>query len=188
MGVRMGESTDKKTDDRMGKSTDKKTGEHLGKAYGRMLERAGEGAKQGSPGTRLQQLLDQAKDKTVELEELSREEAERISDYVRRDITDAAQFMVETGKELKDWLSFDLELVERRVLDMFAFMVDHTREELDLLALRAEAAKHLHTGEVTAMGTLRCTACGLEMHLKKPGRIPPCPKCHGTDFERVSDE
>ncbi|MDQ6955909.1 MAG: hypothetical protein Q9M21_01810, partial [Mariprofundaceae bacterium] len=29
---------------------------------------------------------------------------------------------------------------------------------------------------------LTCKDCGHSMHFKKTGRIPPCPKCHKTDF------
>ena len=41
------------------------------------------------------------------------------------------------------------------------------------------------TGEVTHGGTFSCAACGAELNLKKPGRIPPCPKCTKTEFRRA---
>jgi isocitrate dehydrogenase len=40
------------------------------------------------------------------------------------------------------------------------------------------------SGEITSAGTLTCNACGHEMHFKKTGRIPPCPKCHATEFRK----
>jgi len=42
-----------------------------------------------------------------------------------------------------------------------------------------------HTGEVTHGGEFRCTGCGATVGLKKPGHLPPCPKCHGTEFRRA---
>lgn len=41
------------------------------------------------------------------------------------------------------------------------------------------------TGEVTTIGTLRCRHCGELVRFKRTGRIPPCPKCRATVYERV---
>jgi len=40
------------------------------------------------------------------------------------------------------------------------------------------------TGEMTHGGEFVCTSCEGKIHLKKPGRIPPCPKCSKTEFRR----
>jgi len=40
------------------------------------------------------------------------------------------------------------------------------------------------TGEITHGGEFRCTSCEGKIHLKKPGRLPPCPKCRNTEFRR----
>ena len=40
------------------------------------------------------------------------------------------------------------------------------------------------TGEITHGGEFVCTSCESKIHLKKPGRIPPCPKCTNTEFRR----
>jgi hypothetical protein len=41
------------------------------------------------------------------------------------------------------------------------------------------------TGEVTHGGTFICKGCEAEIHLKKPGHLPPCPKCSKTEFRRA---
>lgn len=41
-----------------------------------------------------------------------------------------------------------------------------------------------HTGETTHGGTFVCTDCQTKMTLKRSGHLPPCPKCHKTDFRR----
>ena len=41
------------------------------------------------------------------------------------------------------------------------------------------------TGEATHGGTFACTDCGTEMTLKRSGHLPPCPKCHKTEFHRA---
>ncbi|MBU0479939.1 MAG: zinc ribbon-containing protein [Proteobacteria bacterium] len=40
------------------------------------------------------------------------------------------------------------------------------------------------TGEMTHGGEFVCTSCGGALNLKKPGRMPPCPKCKKTEFRR----
>ena len=40
------------------------------------------------------------------------------------------------------------------------------------------------TGETSHGGVFICTNCKGKIHLKHPGRIPPCPKCTKTKFRR----
>ena len=40
------------------------------------------------------------------------------------------------------------------------------------------------TGEITHGGEFVCTSCEAKLHLKQPGRLPPCPKCAKTEFRR----
>jgi hypothetical protein len=158
--------------------------ERLAGAYNRMLERTREAMDKAGKG--LREGVDTAMEKATELGELSREEADLVSIYVMRDLADAAEFVSEEGQELRDWLKFDLELVENSVLDIFAQMVDHTREELTKLELRATALGEWKSGEVTGIGTLQCKSCGELLHFHATGHIPPCPKCHGTTYRRLS--
>ncbi|MBC8554830.1 MAG: hypothetical protein H8D23_34900 [Candidatus Brocadiales bacterium] len=39
--------------------------------------------------------------------------------------------------------------------------------------------------QVTGPGVLECDECGNQLHYYKAGRIPPCAKCHKTNFHRV---
>ncbi|MEO5573020.1 MAG: zinc ribbon-containing protein [Gammaproteobacteria bacterium] len=174
--------------------TENNTSEKLVLAYNRMMERVKAALEHAGHDTlpSVQQHIESAKKKAVELGELTREEAEKIGTYVKRDLHDAADYLTVTGKELAAWLRFDMKLVEQRVLDVFSTMVDRTRQELDKLGLRAKVADESkntniwHTGEVTGVGTLSCAACGQPMHFHATGRIPPCPKCYATRFRRIS--
>jgi len=160
--------------------------EKLTAAYNRMLERTREAMEKTGKG--LGEAVDGAMEKATELEELTREEAELISIYVMRDLEDAAKFVNQEGQELRDWLRFDIELVENALLDIFAQMVDHTREALTEIEQRANALGEWKTGEVTGIGTLQCKSCGELLHFHHTGHIPPCPKCHGTTFRRISSK
>lgn len=159
-------------------------------AYESMLERVHEAADTAEKKTVpwLREALSNAREKAVELEELSREEAEKVARYVERDLHEAASFLADTGQEFRDWLSFDWRLVQNRMLDMFAGMADQTSQALHGFAEQARQSSQYHTGEVTAPGVLECTVCGEELHFEKTGRIPPCPKCSATTFQRKAAE
>lgn len=45
-----------------------------------------------------------------------------------------------------------------------------------------------HTGELTGPGVLLCNQCGERLHFTRAGRIPPCPKCGGSEFHRPGKE
>ncbi|PCJ32298.1 MAG: hypothetical protein COA90_03325 [Gammaproteobacteria bacterium] len=128
--------------------------------------------------------IEKAKLQAIELKEISQDEAEKLAAYLRRDIHHAAEYINHSGQELSSWFKFDLSLIEDRLLDVFAKVADKTRSELAQLAAQAKQATEYHTGEITSIGTLACQSCGTLVHFKKTSRIPPCPKCHKTQFER----
>ncbi len=133
----------------------------------------------------LQKNIEKAKNQAIELKEVSKEEADKLADYILRDLHDAANYLEYSGKELSTWLHFDLELVEERILEVFSKVADKSRLELAQLAVQAKQSQEYHTGEITSIGTLACQSCDTLMHFKKTGRIPPCPKCHKTLFVRT---
>ena len=159
-------------------------------AYEDMLQRVHEAAVTAESKTVpwLREALANARERAVELDELTREEADRISRYVERDLRDAAGFLAETGQEFRDWVSFDWRLMQDRMLEMFAGMADQTGQALRGFADQAREASQYHTGEITAPGRLECIACGESLHFKRTGHIPPCPKCQGTAFRRRTTE
>ena len=158
----------------------------IGDVYERILERAMEDFKKAEEKTApvLHKMIDKARDKVTELEELSKEEADKLSDYMKRDLADAAEYMSETGNELKGWLGFETRLIEDKLLDLFAQAADKTTIELVKLKDQANQASSYHTGEVTGLGTLVCDQCQSKLHFHKPGKIPPCYSCHATVFHR----
>jgi len=125
--------------------------------------------------------IDEAGEVISVTEEVSREQIDEVSDYVKRDINDLALYLSKTGKELSDWLGFELELLEDQVVEQLFKAVDPST--ISLLKLK-EQESIFHTGQVTGPGVLQCNACGEELHYYKAGRIPPCPKCSQTEFHR----
>ncbi|HFE39505.1 MAG TPA: hypothetical protein ENK06_14005 [Gammaproteobacteria bacterium] len=165
------------------------TTEKLIKAYNQLLQTTKEiidmAKREATPA--IHDAIDKAKEGLTEASELTAEEIDKVSDYLKRDLHDAAEFIAEGEREIADWLRIDVLYIEDRLLEMFSHMVDETALALEQIRQNAEQANTWHTGEITGIGTLLCKKCGEELHFKKTGHIPPCPKCHHTEFERRSD-
>ncbi len=160
--------------------------ELMGQAYERLLESAIEETRdlEHKSGPVLHEIIDKSREKLSELGELTEEQIDRVAEYLKRDLMDAAQYIADTGEEFKTWLGFDAGLVADHWKDLFAQAADQTTIELIKLKEQAQAASTYRTGEITGPGTLICDQCGKKLHFKKVGHIPPCPQCSGTVFHR----
>lgn len=130
--------------------------------------------------------IEHALESLSELQEFSKEEVSNIGDYLKRDLEEAANFMQINGKELKDWLRYDLYMIEGTLGNTFSKMVDETRETLKGFEEDASRIGEWHTGEIAGLGTFECKQCGEVIHFHKPGHVPPCPKCHATKYRRLT--
>ncbi|MGK2906831.1 MAG: zinc ribbon-containing protein [Desulfuromonadales bacterium] len=123
--------------------------------------------------------LKRAKEELSAAGDFSRERADKLGEYVRRDlktnagrVTDAVRKAVEPMR------------VAAGVQSAFSRMLTSASETLAELAERSEKLLEYKTGEITSPGTLTCKDCDAEMHMSKTTRIPPCPKCHKTIFRK----
>ena len=130
--------------------------------------------------------IEHALERLSEWGELTREEVDKIGDYLKRDVEDAANFMEINGKELKDWLRYDFYMIEGTLGETFSKMVDETRDALSNLEGEATRLGEWHTGEIVGLGTFECKSCGEVIHFHKPGHMPPCPKCHASKYRRLT--
>jgi len=156
-------------------------------AYDNMMENLHALIEQSEEGTEnVQDMLKKARDQIADTDNVTREEADKISHYLKRDLHNASEYLGDNRRDLADWLHMDLELIEWNILDLFLQVADNTKLDLLLLEENAKHVNEYHTGEITGAGLLVCSNCQEELHFKKTGHIPPCPKCHGTDFSRKS--
>ena len=163
--------------------------EKLIHGYNRMLERVKEFLEKTveEEAPKLRQAIEHARDRAVELEELTREEAEKVAEYLRRDLADAADYLSsDEVQELKDWLRFDIQLIEERLAEMFLSVADKATVEFLKFKEQLQRTERYHTGEITGPGTLVCVSCEEVLHFHGTAHIPPCPKCHYTVFKRVA--
>jgi hypothetical protein len=155
-------------------------------AYEKMFERAAENmhTAEVKTGSLLHKAVDEAKDKSVKLEELSKEDAAKVSGWLKRDLDDAVSYLSGTRHELKDWLGFEKTLLESTTLDLLLKAADKTTVKSLLMKEKVRQAFIYKTGEITSAGTLICDQCGEILHFYKAGKIPSCPRCHATTFRR----
>jgi len=130
--------------------------------------------------------LEISKEKTSKSSNLTEDELNKLSGYVKRDIEHAAHGLSdeEDKDSLSEWFKFDIELIENFTLDAFLSVADKTRIELEKLRELAETHTY-HSGDITIPGTFICDACGKEIAFKETSEIPECPACHAKVFIRI---
>ena len=85
--------------------------ESMGEAYELLLEKAQQKAHQS--GVAIHQTIDEVRGDIVALTKFSEDEVVKLEAYVKRDLNDAAGYLDKTGKELKEWVGFDVGLMKR---------------------------------------------------------------------------
>ena len=170
----------------MSDTDDTSTREKWQRAYDDMMMRVKTAYEEAEESTRpaLEGFIHKARDTAVELEELTHDEAEKVAYYLKRDLQDAGKHLAETGHELGDWLRFDIDQVEDRLLSILSLVDDRTRLEILKFEHDIEEGPAWNTGEITGPGTLVCETCGTTLRFHATGHIPPCPSCRHTVFHR----
>jgi hypothetical protein len=165
----------------------KASSERLIHAYDRMLQRAEHNMDTAAARSEaaLSHALDTARVKAVELGELTREEADKVHEFVTRDLYAVGRHLATEERDIADWLRLRLLVIEKELLNRFSGLAQAAKLELKHLEKARQRFGEWHSGEVTTIGTLRCRHCGELVHFERTGHIPPCPKCHTSVFERV---
>ncbi len=129
-----------------------------------------------------------AKQKVVKFQELSEYEAEKIASYVQRDLQDALSFMQVTNRRFQDWLALDWQLIESKLFEMCCEIADNSALEWRQLRQQYPLGmmSQYRAGEIVGIGSLCCKTCGQVMKFIKISRIPPCPKCYQSEFQRLN--
>lgn len=126
-----------------------------------------------------EEALKKAKDELASAGDFSREQADRMGEYVRRDLKQNADKAREAVMK-----AIEPQRLAAGAQSAFSRILTSAAETLSELAERSEKSLEYRTGEITSAGTLTCKECEAEMHMTKTTRIPPCPKCHKTVFRK----
>ena len=168
---------------------EKKPANHLISAYNQMMQVMRDAfEKADTSDMSLQQALDLAKYQAVHIGRITSEEAYEIGEYIKRDINDAAEYMMDSSAEFYDWLMLDIEIIERKVMDLFLSVADHTRIELEQFQLPGgelvQQTPVYISGEITGPGTLICESCGKAKPFLSSDEISDCSYCSHDRFIR----
>ncbi len=123
--------------------------------------------------------LREARDWAFKMKEFYRDDIGKVSEFIRRDWQEGIRLTREqTRKHL------DLDRLQAGFLDLLSRLAEAAGSQLESLAGKIKERLTYKTGEIAGAGTLECRGCGQHLVVDKPTRIPPCPKCRGTIFER----
>ena len=154
------------------------------RAYDDLADRAGEYLKRTQEVTSeaIATAVAQARQAAHAAGEFTSDQVERASKYVNRDLLDIQR----NSDRARTFFTKTLEPSRLRngFLALASDVLERTGSSLSRLSDRLEAPLMVHTGEVTGPGTLTCAGCDSEMRFKDSGRIPPCPRCHKTEFKK----
>lgn len=166
--------------------------EVLGEAYELLLEKLLDEFHVRDPHHRdkageVDELIEQASHKTPVLQDLNKAAQEHVRQAVERDLQSLNRYQHAGQQGAEGWLGFELHQLEGRLKALISKAADPS--VTDWLEWKSETERlPYHTGGITGPGILVCDTCGEQLHFKKPGRIPPCPKCGGTHFHRLSEQ
>jgi hypothetical protein len=136
----------------------------------------------GSGRKNLDEALTRAGDEFSSAGTFTREQAEKVSKYVKRDVQHAFASAEKGKKSVKE--AVDPKRIAVGAQSFFSKILLNTAEALSDWAEKSEHHLEYKTGEVTNPGTLTCKNCKEEIHIRKTGRSPPCPTGHHTMYRK----
>lgn len=126
--------------------------------------------------------LDKAHEQLNAMEEFTEEQGKELKKFMARDLDQTLADAQKLGQEAAERLH-PARLGAGALASMAAAM-ELTSQALHTMSNKARQSLSYKTGEITSAGTLTCQACKAQVHLKKTGHVPPCPKCSGTVFSK----
>ena len=139
-------------------------------------------------GPVLHDLIEEAKSKIHDLDEVTEEDRQNLTTWLKRDFDEAVNFVSETEYAFKDWIGFETSLITSTFIDRMLDVADRTTLELLRMKDNAHQPAKYHTGEIAGFGTLICDECGEKLHFHRANKIPSCPKCNHTSFHRIKTD
>lgn len=131
----------------------------------------------------LEKAMESARENLEKAEEISHEEGQRLKAFLKRDLE-------QTARDIRRIETYTVEhfkptSIKMGFYNLLSYLSHNSAELFDRMAEWADQEVRVHTGEVTGPATLQCQACEADLHFKESGRVPPCPKCHKTEFRRT---
>lgn len=147
----------------------------------------------------LEDALHEAAEELSSLGDYTREQADRVAAFVKRDVLHAAERADEASDRGQDHSSgadkaghfasavrdaIDPKRVVTGAQSVFSRIVTGAAMTLSEWGEKLERNLEFRAGEITSPGTLTCKNCGEIIKLKQTVEIPPCPRCGQTSFRK----
>lgn len=165
-----------------------KTGKHLISAYNQMMQEMRDAFKHSEASDMcLQKALELATHQVVHVGDVTAAEADEIGKYIKQDINDAAEYMMDSSAQFYDWLMLDIEVIEGKVMQLFLLVAEQTRVELEQLVLEqptihGQPAKTqtaiVNSDEISSSEFLICKSCGKTSAFLYNSTIDSCEHCN----------
>jgi hypothetical protein len=132
----------------------------------------------------LKQAFERATAELKKTGEYTAETVSKITTTLRKDITSAAMKMGPKWEAFSEKSSDLFEVWRDRGSVFLGRAAEAVADWLQQAGAKFEQQVY-RTGEMANSGTFECTGCGERVVLRTPAHIPPCAKCHQTEFRRV---
>ena len=126
--------------------------------------------------------LKRAGDELSSAGNFTREQSEKVSAFIKRDIQHIADSSSKGKTNVKE--AVNPQRLSVGAKSIFSKILSNTAETLNDWAKKSEQTLEFKTGEITSPGSLTCKSCDEVIHMKKTAKIPPCPKCHKTLYRK----
>jgi hypothetical protein len=114
--------------------------------------------------------------------DFTKEEGERAGRFLKRDLAATRVDLARARNSINKGL--DPSRVSAGYIGLASHLFGRMGDVFQGWASKSEESLNFNTGEVSGPGKLTCNDCGTELNLERSSRIPPCPKCHKTDFRK----
>jgi hypothetical protein len=120
----------------------------LTKAFGQMAENINQAIHNTEEllAPTIDEMVHNSKSMAEDIHQLSQEEAAFLSEALKLELENASQSLSEQKTELKDWLGFDLLLVEQKFLELLERSAD--KSWLELMAFEEETSRTKEVDEL----------------------------------------
>ena len=119
----------------------------LGAAYNDMYEHVAANIHKvkDKSGPLLHDIIDEAKDKAHEIDDLTEEDIEKLTVWLKRDLDDVINYLSKTEYAVRDWLGFETSRIKNAMIHMMLDAADKTTVEL--LRMKENSHKPINTCE-----------------------------------------
>lgn len=136
----------------------------------------------------LQEKIEEAVEIELTAEEMTRDEIDLMSAYLKRDLKQLGFYAHETGEGIAAWLNFDLNILEQKLAQSLVALADQTRVDQERLREQlANGEDEYIAGEVATAGTFECLECDSVYQQGETHFVRECKACGCALFKRKSN-